>query len=145
MTEPSAIAISTALRVPLAELQFQASRSGGPGGQHVNTSSTRVELWWNLRDSPSLTAGQRVTLLARLATRLTDDGALRIVSSETRSQARNKDAAIARFQAIVSDALRPVKVRRKTRPSKAVKERRLQEKRQRSQRKQERRKRGSDD
>lgn len=144
MPEPTAITITAALRIPLAELQFQASRSGGPGGQHVNTSSTRVELWWNLRESTALTDTQRATLLTRLAGRLTDDGGLRIVSSETRSQSRNKDAAIERFQAMLAEALRPVKVRRKTKPSKAVKERRLQEKRQRSARKQERRYRSDD-
>ncbi len=132
MTDPTTIAVSAALRIPLAELQFQASRSGGPGGQHVNTSSTRVELWWNLRESPSLTDAQRATLSSRLATRLTDDGALRLVSSETRSQSRNKDAAIARFQALLSEALRPVKVRRKTKPSKAAKRRRLEAKKRKS-------------
>ena len=144
MPDATAIAITGSLSIPLAELQFQASRSGGPGGQHVNTSSTRVELWWSLRDSTALTAAQRATLTTRLATRLTDDGSLRIVSSETRSQARNKDAAIERFQALLAEALRPVKVRRKTKPSKAVKERRLQAKRQRSERKQERRFRSDD-
>jgi ribosome-associated protein len=144
MPDATAIAITGSLSIPLAELQFQASRSGGPGGQHVNTSSTRVELWWSLRDSTALTAAQRATLTTRLATRLTDDGSLRIVSSETRSQTRNKDAAIERFQALLAEALRPVKVRRKTKPSKAVKERRLQAKRQRSERKQERRFRSDD-
>lgn len=144
MPEATAITITGSLRIPLAELQFQASRSGGPGGQHVNTSSTRVELWWSLPQSTALSETQRATLQARLATRLTEDGGLRIVSSETRSQTRNKEAAIARFQAMLAEALRPVKVRRKTKPSKAVKERRLQEKRQRSQRKQDRRFRSDD-
>lgn len=145
MPEASSIEIAPSLRLPLSELHFQASRSGGPGGQHVNTSSTRVELWWDLSASPSLSAPQRHTLLTRLATRLTDEGQLRIVSSETRSQSRNKDAAIARLQELLADALRPVKPRRKTKPSRAVKERRLQAKRQRSERKRDRKHRGSDD
>jgi ribosome-associated protein len=145
MSDASSIEVTPSLRLPLSELRFQASRSGGPGGQHVNTSSTRVELWWDLPASPALTPQQRHTLLTRLATRLTEDGQLRIVSSETRSQTRNKDAAIARLQDLLAEALRPVKPRRKTKPSRAVKERRLQDKRQRSERKRDRRDRGSDD
>lgn len=145
MPESSSIEITPALRLPLGELSFQASRSGGPGGQHVNTSSTRVELWWDIGASPSLTEYQRATLRARLSTRLTEDGQLRIVSSETRSQSRNKDAAIERLQEILAEALRPVKPRRKTRPSRAVKERRLNDKRKQSERKQNRKHRGPDD
>lgn len=145
MPDASSIDISPSLRLPLSELHFQASRSGGPGGQHVNTSSTRVELWWDVSASTVLTPQQRHTLMARLATRLTDDGQLRIVSSETRSQARNKDAAVERLRELLTEALRPVKPRRKTKPSRAVKERRLQDKRQRSERKRDRRHRGPDD
>jgi ribosome-associated protein len=145
MTDATSIDITPSLRLPLSELHFQASRSGGPGGQHVNTSSTRVELWWDVTASTVLTAQQRTTLLARLASRLTEDGQLRIVSSETRSQTRNKDAAVERLRELLAEALRPVKPRRKTKPSRAVKERRLQGKRQRSERKRDRRHRGSDD
>lgn len=144
MADGTTLLITPALSLPLSELRFQASRSGGPGGQHVNTSSTRIELWWDLAGSPSLTSEQRALLMSRLGSRLTEDGQLRLVSSDTRSQTRNKDAAIERLRQLVADALRPVKPRRKTKPSRAVKERRLKEKRQRSARKRERRQRGDD-
>lgn len=144
MADSTSITITPALQLPLSELHFQASRSGGPGGQHVNTSSTRIELWWDVANSPTLTGEQRALLRTRLATRLTEDGQLRLVSSDTRSQTRNKDAAIERLREILVLALKPVKARRKTKPSRGVKERRLQEKRQHSERKQERRKRGDD-
>ncbi len=145
MTESSRLVVSSRLSLPLTELRFQASRAGGPGGQHVNTSSTRVELWWDVATSPSLTAEQRATLLARLGTRLTEDGQLRLVSSASRSQLRNKDAALARLQELLKAALTPVKVRRKTRPPRAAKERRLTQKRQQSERKRDRRRPTRDD
>ncbi|HZA99025.1 MAG TPA: peptide chain release factor-like protein, partial [Gemmatimonadales bacterium] len=87
----NSLLISPDLRVPLSELQYRTSRSGGPGGQHVNTSSTRVEITWNVANSPSLSPEQRTRLLQQLATRLDTDGQLRLVSSGTRSQLRNKE------------------------------------------------------
>ncbi len=139
MTEPAAIRVTPTVAIPLAELSFRASRSGGPGGQHVNTSSTRIELWWDARSSPNLREDQRAQVLARLATRLTADGLLRIVASETRSQAQNRELAIERFQEILSRALAITKRRKATRPSRAAKERRLTAKKQRGARKRERR------
>ena len=79
MAGPALLPITTTVSVPIAELRFQASRSGGPGGQHVNTSSTRVELWWDAARSPSLTPEERARVIAKLGTRLTDDGQLRLV------------------------------------------------------------------
>lgn len=139
MTEPAAIRVTPTVAIPLAELSFRATRSGGPGGQHVNTSSTRIELWWDALTSPSLREEQRSQLLARLATRLTADGLLRIVASETRSQAQNRELAIERFQDVLARALAVTKRRKATRPSRAAKERRLTEKKQRGARKRERR------
>jgi ribosome-associated protein len=139
MPAPAAIKVTSSVHIPLAELTFRATRSGGPGGQHVNTSSTRVELWWDAAGSPSLSPAQRARVLAALGGKLTEDGQLRIVSSETRSQSRNRDAAMARFRAVLAGALAVRKARRPTRPPRAVKERRLKEKRVRSTRKQERR------
>jgi len=133
------VPILPGISIPLAELSFRASRSGGPGGQHVNTSSTRVELWWDAGRSPSLTAEQRALLLDRLGTRLTDDGLLRLVAGATRSQGQNKEETIARFQALLARALTPVKRRKPTRPGRAAKERRLTQKRQQSERKARRR------
>ncbi len=139
MTEPAALRITPTVAIPFAELSFRATRSGGPGGQHVNTSSTRIELWWDARTSPSLREDQRSQVLARLATRLTADGLLRIVASETRSQAQNRELALERFQEVLARALAVTKRRKATRPSRAAKERRLTEKKQRGARKRERR------
>lgn len=145
MTEPAALRVTPNVAIPLAELSFRATRSGGPGGQHVNTSSTRIELWWDARTSPSLREDQRSQVLARLATRLTADGLLRIVASETRSQAQNRELALERFREVLARALAVTKRRKATRPSRAAKERRLTEKKQRGARKRERRPPGGED
>jgi len=139
MSDRSVIDIMPGVAIPLAELTFRASRSGGPGGQHVNTSSTRVELWWDAAGSPSLTADQRALALERLKHRLTEDGLLRLVAGTTRSQAQNKEETITRFRELLGRALTPVKRRKPTRPGRAAKERRLTEKRQHSERKARRR------
>ena len=117
------------LRIPTSEVSFRATRAGGPGGQHVNTSSTRVELWWNLSTSTAPTAQQRVLLKERLAGRLDSEGWLRLVSAGTRSQLRNKEAVTERFLALLEQALRPRKARKATRVPRAEKQRRLEGKR----------------
>jgi ribosome-associated protein len=139
MRDDGAVRVTPTLRIPLHELTFQASRSGGPGGQHVNTSSTRVELWWDVARSRSLSAEERSRVRTKLANRLTADGQLRVVSAATRSQAQNRALAIERFREILARALAVPKRRRPTRPSRATKERRLAEKRRQSERKRERR------
>jgi ribosome-associated protein len=125
--------------IPLEELSFRATRSGGPGGQHVNTSATRVEVRWNVTESPSLSDEQRRRLLERLGSRIDARGYLRVVAAERRSQLRNRQAAVERLSSLVSDALKQPKKRRKTRPPRAVTERRLDEKRQRGNVKRDRR------
>ena len=139
MPDTPMLEISPALRVPLAELEYQASRSGGPGGQHVNTSSTRVELWWDVAGSPALTDEQRRHLLVRLASRLDGAGRLRLVSSGTRSQLRNREEVTERFRDIVARALVVPKPRKRTKPSRAAKAARLEGKRRRSATKRDRR------
>ena len=141
----SYLEIAPTLRLPRAELDIRASRSGGPGGQHVNTSSTRIEVWWDVAGSPSLTDEQRARLLARLATRLDGEGRLRIVASESRSQLRNREAAVERLAEIVAAALRVAKPRKRTKPSRAAKAARLEAKRRRSATKRERRRPRPDD
>jgi ribosome-associated protein len=145
MADDRTIRVAPTVAIPLAELRFRASRSGGPGGQHVNTSSTRVELWWDAARSPSLTSEQRARVLARLAHRLTEDGMLRIVAATTRSQLQNREETIARFRELLARALVVPKKRRPTRPSRGVKEQRLAAKRRQSERKRERRRPGSED
>ncbi|MGH3441326.1 MAG: alternative ribosome rescue aminoacyl-tRNA hydrolase ArfB [Nitriliruptorales bacterium] len=118
-----------------SELEFRVSRSSGPGGQSVNTTDSRVELRWRVRDSPALTDEQRERLLDRLSSRLTTDGVLILTGSEHRSQHRNREAVLGRFVAIVGEALVPPKRRRPTRPTRAARKRRLEEKQQRGEKK----------
>ena len=118
--------------IPEDELTFTASRSGGPGGQHVNKVSSRITLTWDLEASPSVSPEQKDVLRARLARRINDQGVLRLSVSESRSQAANRKLAVARFQALLEAALRPRRKRQATRPSKASKEKRLVEKKERS-------------
>jgi ribosome-associated protein len=117
--------------IPVAELEFRASRAGGPGGQHVNKASTRIEVLWNVAQSPSLDQARRQRILERLAARIDGAGVLRVVAAERRSQLQNRLAAVERLQGLVDRALHEPKARRPTRPPRAVKERRLASKRRR--------------
>jgi ribosome-associated protein len=132
MSDDAYLEVNQTLRIPRSELTFRASRAGGPGGQHVNKTATRIELWWHPASSESLSPDQRSRLLARLGPRLDGDGWLRIVAAEARSQLRNREAATRRFRAAIATALRVQKPRRKTAPSKAAKAARLAEKRRRA-------------
>jgi len=126
------VRVGPRLVIPMDELEFRASRSSGPGGQSVNTTSSRIELRWDVRASRAPSVHQRELLLERLAHRLTDDGVLILHGSEHRSQHRNRDAVIARLRAIVGDAVVPPTPRRPTRPTRASIRRRLDEKRARA-------------
>jgi ribosome-associated protein len=139
MADDNFLQITFELSLPLSELDYQASRSGGPGGQHVNTSSTRIEVWWDVAGSPTLTPEQRAQLLERLRTRLDSTGRLRLVSSGSRSQLRNREDVTARLQSVVAAALAVRKKRKLTRPSRAAKAARLKAKRRRAATKQRRR------
>ncbi|MBK7950798.1 MAG: aminoacyl-tRNA hydrolase [Deltaproteobacteria bacterium] len=115
--------------IPESELVEQASRSGGPGGQHVNTSSTRVTLRWNLRETCGLRPEARARALERLARRLTRDGELVIHADRHRSRHRNRQDARERLRLLVEAALVVQTPRRPTRPTRASKTRRLDAKR----------------
>lgn len=125
--------------IPGDELVVRASRAGGPGGQHVNTTSSRVELRWDVATSTALDDEQRTRLLDGLASRLTTDGVLVLHASEHRSQHRNREAALGRLRTLVADALEIARPRRPTRPSRSSQRRRLDAKRSRSDLKQLRR------
>lgn len=131
MADSRFLNIAPGVSVPRSELEYRASRSSGPGGQHVNTSSTRIELLWNLEASRVLTEEQRARLRMRLASRLDSTGALRVVSSVRRSQQQNKEAADERLAALVRHALHVPKRRRVTKRPKAANEKRLSEKKHR--------------
>jgi ribosome-associated protein len=139
MADSQVLEITPDLRLPLAELDYRASRSGGPGGQHVNTSSTRIEVWWDVAGSPSLTPEQRSQLLERLGPRLDSSGRLRLVSSGSRSQLRNREDVTERLQSVLAAALAVRKKRKATKPSRAAKAARLEAKRKRAATKQRRR------
>ena len=127
------------LTIPRAELLYRASRSGGPGGQHVNTSSTRIELMWDFANSRALDDASRARIAEKLAGRLDAEGRVRVVASDHRSQQQNRDAADERLAQLVRRALLVPKPRKKTKPSRAAKENRLAEKRHRAERKRRRR------
>ena len=145
MADDNSLDITPTLRLPLSELDYRASRSGGPGGQHVNTSSTRVEVWWDVAGSPSLNPEQRARLLERLSGKLDSSGRLRLVSSATRSQLRNREDVTQRLQTVVADALAVPKKRKATKPSRASKTARLEAKRRRAATKRRRRAPGEGD
>ena len=125
--------------VPEAELSERFSRAGGPGGQGVNTTDSRVELSYDVLRSPSVPDGVRDRVLERLAGRLVD-GVVTVVASEHRSQLQNRGAARERLARLLRAAVAPPpRVRRPTRPTRGAQERRLAGKRVRSDRKQQRR------
>jgi len=116
-----------------SELTYRAVRGSGPGGQHVNKTSTRVELRWSLWESASFSESEKQRLAAKLRARLTTDGELILADHSSRSQHRNRDAVTKRFYALLAEAFRREKPRKKTKPTNASKRRRLESKRRRSQ------------
>jgi ribosome-associated protein len=135
----SVLRVSPHLSIPRAELSTRATRSSGAGGQHVNKTSSRIELTWNPIQSPSVSDDQRAVILAKLRSRLTKSGDLRVVASTTRSQFRNREIAEERLVKLLAAALQPVKKRKATKPTRAAKEARLDNKTKHSTKKRERR------
>ncbi len=131
MKPHAVVEIAGGVRIPREELTFTAARSGGPGGQNVNKVSTRVTLRFDVPGSTALTDLQKARIRSRLGTRISGEGVLRVVSQGSRSQARNREAAVARLAALLGDALRVETPRTRTRVPPAQKQRRLEEKRQR--------------
>jgi ribosome-associated protein len=134
-----ALRVNDQVAIPRSELEFRATRAGGPGGQHVNTSSTRIELLWNVRTTRALSDEERERVQQRLASRTDADGNVRVVSSESRSQLRNRESAEERLAEMLRRALLPPRKRIPTRPSRRAREARLQDKRRRSEKKRMRR------
>lgn len=131
--------VTSDISIPRSELTVRATRAGGPGGQHVNTSSTRVELLWNLERSRAVSDEQRERLRDKLAARMDADGMVRVVASASRSQLQNRRDAEVKLVTLIRRALVVPKVRRKTRPTRSSVEARLSSKRRTSEKKRERR------
>ena len=125
------LAIRRNLMIPARELAESASRSSGPGGQHVNKTSTRVTLRWNIPESAALSPTQRARLMKQLAPRLTRSGTLVIHAGRSRSRAQNREAARERLAEIVRDGLRTSRLRVPTRPGAGARKRRLEDKKRR--------------
>jgi ribosome-associated protein len=127
------VRVGRSLTIPLDELDWRFSASGGPGGQHANTANTRAELRFDIESSPSLGPRQRARLLERFGPML------RVVCSTHRSQLRNRSDAVERLTDLLADGLRIPTVRRPTGPSRGAVERRLDDKRKRADAKRSRR------
>jgi ribosome-associated protein len=132
---PDAVRVDDTLTIPGDELTIRATRAGGPGGQHVNTSSTRIELLWNVAESRVLDDARRARLMSRLTSRLDAEGRVRIVAAGSRSQRQNRMDAERRLAELVRRGLAAPRKRIATRPPRASKERRLSEKKHRGERK----------
>jgi ribosome-associated protein len=132
VTVAEAVRITPELAIPVAELEFRASRSSGPGGQGVNTTDSRVELRFDLAGSPSLPPEAKARALRRLGPRLDSGGVLRVVAQTQRSQLANRRAAVERFAELMSRALAVPRPRHPTRPTRAAATRRVESKRRRS-------------
>ncbi|MEO5567219.1 MAG: alternative ribosome rescue aminoacyl-tRNA hydrolase ArfB [Gemmatimonadaceae bacterium] len=128
------------IAVPRAELVYRASRSGGAGGQHVNTSSTRIELLWDFQQSAAVNDDQKERIRIKLAARMDSDGMLRVVSGNRRSQLQNRVAAEERLATLIRGAMHIAKKRRATKPTRASKEKRIEGKKLLSKKKANRRK-----
>lgn len=130
--------ISDHLDIPDRELEFTTSRSSGPGGQNVNKVNTRVTLVWDLAGSPSVSDEQRSLIRERLASRVNREGVLQVSSQKHRTQLANREAAVGRFAALITEAISEELPRVPTSVPAASDRRRLQGKRRRSRLKRER-------
>ena len=140
VNETNVIPITENIQIPLSEIEFRFSPSRGPGGQHVNRAHTRVTLLFNVTSSPSLDEPTREKLLEELAPRLDSQGVLQVTVQDSRSQNQNRQTAVARFVALLNEALEDRAERVPTKPPTKAKQKRLDEKKKQSQRKEERRK-----
>lgn len=139
VTERGVLRVSSTCVIRLDELEWRTTASGGPGGQHANTSDTRVEVRFPIATSTSLAPRQKERLLERIGP------VARATASDSRSQARNRELARERLRSRLEAALRVDPARRSTKPSKSAKQARLDAKRQQSARKQDRRRPTDDD
>ena len=122
--------------IPDDELTFRATRASGPGGQHVNKASTKIEVLWDVGQSAALSNRQRQRIIDKLSNRIDAAGVLRVAASARRSQLQNRVAAVERLNVLVRQALAEPKPRKRTKVPKRAREERLAEKKRRSETKQ---------
>ncbi|MBT4866476.1 MAG: aminoacyl-tRNA hydrolase [Planctomycetaceae bacterium] len=139
------LVVTRSIRIPRDEFTFTFMRSSGPGGQNVNKVNTKVRLRWDVAKSPSLSEAVRERFRKTYSRRITAEGDLLITSQRYRDQVRNIDDCLEKLRELLAAVAAPPRKRKKTRPSRASKERRLQGKREQSERKRSRRKPGRDD
>lgn len=119
----------------LSEMNFQTSRSSGPGGQHINKVETKVQLSFDLKASKLLTEVEKELLLKKLKSKITEDGVLQVQAQEKRSQLQNKEIAIQKFYKLIQKGLEKKKVRKATKPGKGAIEKRLKSKKSQAEKK----------
>src|SRR3990170_3033756 len=134
----SSLVVNESVAIPRSELDLRVSRSSGAGGQHVNNTSSRVEIFWNIPSSRAVTEEERARLMGKLASKLTTEGSIRVVASDMRSQSRNRELAEERLAELVRRALIIPRKRRPTKPTKASREARLDEKKRQASKKRDR-------
>ena len=130
--------VNESVAIPRSELDVRVSRSSGAGGQHVNKTSSRVEIFWSIPSSGAVSEKERARLLDKLKSRITTEGSVRVVASDMRSQSRNRELAEDRLAELVRRALVIPRKRRPTKPTRASKEARLDEKKRQSSKKRDR-------
>lgn len=138
------IVVTGRVRIPASEIAWEFAHSGGPGGQNVNKVSSQARLRWDVEASEALGPDQKRRVRAALGNRITKEGVLQITAAESRSQLGNRRIAKERFRELLAEALRPAKRRKRTRPTRAGRERRLDEKKRQAEKKQRRRSPGRD-
>jgi ribosome-associated protein len=143
-SDGDAIRVTETVVIPRSELVVRATRSGGPGGQHVNTSSTRIEITWDVMRTRALTEDERARVIHRLGARVSDEGTVRVVASDSRSQRQNRERAETRLSDLIRRALAVPKARRRTRVPRGAVEARLEGKRRHQERKRQRRWKGDE-
>jgi len=136
--------VNESVAIPRSELDVRVSRSSGAGGQHVNKTSSRVEIFWNIPSSRAVSDEERSRLMAKLGSKLTTEGSIRVVASDMRSQGRNRELAEERLAELVRRALVIQRKRRPTKPTRASKEARLEGKKRQASKKRDRQRKSFD-